>query len=135
MKSLKWRISAFLGQVKKFWEKIPPCTFIQVALKFEIKSSKLKTACNFVKESKLVINNSTDRHLKINLTITFTVLKIRITRTIINWPENFHPARLLIFQKIFPLHVYSVLHVECFIRIFPPAHLFRPTRLFGTQEY
>ena len=29
-----------------FWEKIPPCTFIRVALKFKIKSSKLKTAYN-----------------------------------------------------------------------------------------
>ena len=43
-----------------FWEKIPPCTFIWVALKFKITSSKLKTACNFVKKSKFVINNSTD---------------------------------------------------------------------------
>ena len=43
-----------------FWERIPPCTFIWVAIKFKIKSSKLKTACNFVKKSKFVINNSTD---------------------------------------------------------------------------
>ena len=34
--------------------------FIWVALKFKIKSSKLKTAYNFVQKSKFVINNSID---------------------------------------------------------------------------
>ena len=32
-----------------------------------------------------------------------------MTCTIIDFLENFHPARLLIFQKIFPLHYYFVL--------------------------
>ena len=51
----------YLGlHVYWFWEKNPPCTFIWVALKFKIKSFKLKTACNFVKKSKFVVNNSTD---------------------------------------------------------------------------
>ena len=36
-------------QVYWFCEKNPPCAYIQVALKFKIKSSMLKTACNFVK--------------------------------------------------------------------------------------
>ena len=38
-----------------------------------------------------------------------------MTCTIIDFPENFHPARLLIFQKIFPLHVY--------LGLFCPARL------------
>ena len=43
-----------------FEKKISPYTFIWVALKFEIKSSKLKTAYNSVKKSKLLINKSID---------------------------------------------------------------------------
>ena len=38
-----------------------------------------------------------------------------MTCIIIDFPENFHPARLLIFQKIFPLHVY--------LGLFCPARL------------
>ena len=37
-----------------------PCMFIQVALKFEIMLSKLRTAYNSVKKSKFLINNSID---------------------------------------------------------------------------
>ena len=48
----------------------------------------------------------------------------------------FWSARLLILRKNSPLHNYYVLHVQCvFLRIFSPASLFRPARLFGTLEY
>ena len=46
------------------------------------------------------------------------------------------PARLLIWGKNSPFRVFFFgLHVKCFLRIFPPARLFRPTRLFGTLEH
>ena len=37
-------------------------------------------------------------------------------------------------KKIPPARPYLGLHVKYFLRIFPPARLFRPTRLFGTLE-
>ena len=46
------------------------------------------------------------------------------------------PAHLLILMKNNPpTRSYLGLHIYFFLRIFPTAHLFRPTRLFGTLEY
>ena len=62
--------------------------------------------------------------------------------TIINFEKKIHPAR-----SYFGLHVYwfweknppctSILSCtfNVFLRIFPPARLFRTARLFGTLEY
>ena len=45
------------------------------------------------------------------------------------------PAHLLILRKkIPPARTYFGLHVWCFLRIFLPAGLFHPTRLFSTLE-
>ena len=41
----------------------------------------------------------------------------------IDFPENFHPARLFCLAHLM------------FSKNFPPARLFRPTRLFGSLEY
>ena len=46
------------------------------------------------------------------------------------------PAHLLILRKKSPLHgLFWVCTYNVFLRIFPPARLFCPTRLFGTLEY
>ena len=39
------------------------------------------------------------------------------------------PEHLMFLRQFSPLHVYSVLQVKCFLRIFPPV------RLFGRLEY
>ena len=44
------------------------------------------------------------------------------------------PARLLIFWKIFALHVYFILHAYSFSDFLQPARLFHTARLFDTQE-
>ena len=46
------------------------------------------------------------------------------------------PCTFINFEKkIPPARPYLGLHVWCFLRIFPPARLFCPKRLFGTLEY
>ena len=51
------------------------------------------------------------------------------------YSRKFPPARLLIFQKFSPCTSILSCTFNVFLRIFPPARLFHPTRLFGILEY